>query len=251
MKNRIRCPIARRPSLSRAKGKADVAIPNVRLQQLIAILGWFTSVLVVFATLLTSVRLLLTSAFVTIEYNTPGFPDDPYGMTKEQRLRYAPLALDFLLNSDDISFLADQRFEDGSPLYNERELSHMDDVKVLAQQFLSAWLLTVVLLLGIGAAAWHFAFLGNFKAWIGRGGRLTVGFIVLLLVVIALSFNWLFTGFHTIFFEGDSWLFLYSDTLIRLFPLRFWRDVFIALGLLSLAVGAALWRGLERRKGEP
>jgi uncharacterized membrane protein len=61
-------------------------------------------------------------------------------------------------------------------------------------------------------------------------------------VFIGVSFNALFTGFHSIFFEGDSWLFFYSDTLIRLFPLRFWRDVFIALAVLSLGAGALLWR---------
>ncbi|MGH2582074.1 MAG: TIGR01906 family membrane protein [Anaerolineales bacterium] len=214
------------------------------------ILGWIASVLAVFAILLTSVRLLLTPAFVIIEYNTPGFPADPYGMSREQRLRYAPLALEYLLNEEDITFLADQRFDDGSPLYNDRELSHMDDVKVLAQQFLTAWAVILVLLLGIGVTAWRLGFPGNFKHWMNRGGKLTVGLILLLLVIIGLSFNWLFTGFHTVFFEGDSWLFLYSDTLIRLFPLRFWRDVFIALGLLSLAAGFALWYGLQPR-GKP
>ena len=228
-----------------------MAIPNIRLQQLMAIVAWITSILVVFAILLTSVRLLLTPAFIFIEYNTPGFPEDPYGMTKEQRLRYAPLALDFLLNDEDISFLADQRFNDGTPLYNERELSHMEDVKVLAQQFLTAWGVIIAILLAIGVAGWRLAFLEDFKRWLSRGGKLTVGLIVLLLVIIGLSFNRLFTGFHTIFFEGDSWLFLYSDTLIRLFPLRFWRDVFIALGVFSLFGGLALWNGLKNKSQSP
>jgi integral membrane protein (TIGR01906 family) len=50
------------------------------------------------------------------------------------------------------------------------------------------------------------------------------------------SFSFVFVGFHLIFFEGDTWLFLYSDTLIRLFPTRFWRDVFIFVIALTLAV---------------
>jgi integral membrane protein (TIGR01906 family) len=206
------------------------------------ILGWIISLIIPFAIILTAVRLLLTPVFVNLEYHTPGFPEDSYGMTIEQRLEYAPLAMDYLLNDEDISFLGDQRFDDGTPLYNQRELSHMVDVKVLTQQFLDIWVLLLVLLLGTGAAAWHFGFLDDFRNWVARGGKITVIALVVAMVLIGVSFNALFTGFHSIFFEGDSWLFFYSDTLIRLFPLRFWRDVFIALAVLSLGAGALLWR---------
>jgi integral membrane protein (TIGR01906 family) len=205
-------------------------------------LGWVVSIVIPFAIILTAVRLLLTPTFVNLEYHTPGFPEDNYGMTLEQRLEYAPLAMDYLLNDEDISFLGDQQFEDGTALYNERELSHMYDVKVLTQQFLDIWIVLLVLLLAVGAAAWHFGFLDDFRDWLGRGGKITVIALVVAMVFIGVSFNALFTGFHSIFFEGDSWLFFYSDTLIRLFPLRFWRDVFIALAVLSLGAGVLLWR---------
>ena len=213
-------------------------------------LGILVSLLVPVVLLLTSVRLLLTPTFVFIEYHMPGFPEDPYGMTQEQRLRYAPLALEYLLNDEDSGFLAEQRFEDGTLLYNERELGHMEDVKALAQTVLKVWLLTTALLVGIAAAAWHFDWWSEFRLWLSRGGRLTVILILALLVFVGLSFDALFTGFHGIFFEGDSWLFLFSDTLIRLFPLRFWQDVFIALGVLSLAGGAALWRFAAPKKAK-
>ena len=80
-----------------------------------------TAVAVLVFLLLTGVRLLLTNAFVKLEYSMPGFPEDTYGMTKAQRLEYAPIALDFLLNGADESFLGDLTFEDGTLLYNERE----------------------------------------------------------------------------------------------------------------------------------
>ena len=62
-------------------------------------------ILVLVCLILTGIRLLLTDAFVQIEYNLPWFPDDPYGMTKSERLAYAPIALEFLLNNADESFL--------------------------------------------------------------------------------------------------------------------------------------------------
>jgi integral membrane protein (TIGR01906 family) len=211
------------------------------------VLGWLISLVVPIVLVMTAVRLLLMPVFVNVEYHMPGFPEDSYGMTTEQRLTYAPLALDYLLNDEDVSFLGDQRFGDGTPLYNERELEHMEDVKELTKAVLNVWLLLLAIIMGVGAAAWRFGYGKLFAGWLSRGGKWTVGLIVALLIFIALSFDALFTGFHRVFFEGDTWLFLYSDTLIRLFPMRFWQDVFIALGVLTLGGGAALWFGLRKR----
>ncbi len=54
-----------------------------------------------------------------------------------------------------------------------------------------------------------------------------------------------FSGFHALFFEGDSWLFAYSDTLIRLFPLRFWQDTFLFATLIAVAGGLGLALGIK------
>jgi len=42
----------------------------------------------------------------------PYFPADEYGFTKEDRLKWAPFALDYLVNSADISYLGDLTFDD-------------------------------------------------------------------------------------------------------------------------------------------
>ncbi len=205
------------------------------------IIGWLVAILVPAALLLTSVRLLLTPAFVAVEYRLPGFPEDSYGMTFERRLEYAPIALDYLLNDEGIDFLGDLRFADGSPLFNARELSHMVDVKVLTEQVLAVWYGLLVLLIGLGLWAWRADWLSGYRRMLMRGGQITAGLILVLLLYVALSFQQLFVAFHRIFFESDTWLFLFSDTLIRLFPLRFWQDVFIALGLFTLLGAGLLW----------
>ena len=99
-----------------------------------------TSTLSYLATLLTPIfllglglRILLTPLFYNVEYRMPYFPPDQYGMTNEDRLHWAPFAIDYLLNDADISYLGELTFEDGEPLYNERELSHMQDVKVVTK----------------------------------------------------------------------------------------------------------------------
>ena len=67
-------------------------------------------------------------------------------------------------------------------------------------------------------------------------------------VYMVLSWDAFFTTFHRMFFEGDTWIFRYSDTLIRLFPIRFWQDVaativgLIMLEAVAVGVGAWMWR---------
>ena len=212
-----------------------------------SILNWLLPVIVLLTILLTAVRLLLTPAFVHIEYRTPDFPPDSYGFSLQDRLKWSQIALDYLLNNEDISFLGKLNFEDGSPLYNQRELGHMLDVKNLTQIFLWIWrgLLLVMVLTALWA--WRSEGQAAYIQMLRNGGRLTVLMIAIMFVGIGISFNAVFTGFHRIFFEGDTWLFQFSDTLIRLFPIRFWRDVFLIIGALTLGSGGLLWWLLGRR----
>src|SRR5688572_31322162 len=93
------------------------------------ILSHLVSILVPLTLIGIALRLLLTPLYYTVEYNMPYFPVDEYGFTKEDRLRWAPFAVKYLVNDADISYLGNLKFEDGSPLFNERELSHMEDRK--------------------------------------------------------------------------------------------------------------------------
>ena len=205
------------------------------------------AVLVFLLLLLTGIRLLLTETFVRFEYNQASFPVDPYGMTKEERLKYAPIALEFLLNGADESFLGDLKFDDGTVLYNERELGHMVDVQMLTQKFLKVWYVSAAAFLAIWVWAWRGKWLVEFRKMLSVAGLSTIVVLGTLILLMLLSFDMIFVGFHRIFFQGDSWLFLYSDTLIRLFPEKFWQDAFILVGVFSFLGGIALWLGLRKK----
>lgn len=208
------------------------------------------TVMVPLILIMTSIRLLMTDAFLQVEYRSPGFPADPYGFTLDDRLHWSRLSVDYLLNNAGISFLQDLRFSDGTPIYNERELSHMLDVKNLVQLMLRVWALLLIVLVLVGILAWRKHWSDDFRRGLSRGGWLTVGLVVAILAAVAVSFTWLFTEFHRLFFVGNTWIFYYSDTLIRLFPLRFWQDGFILMGLFSLLGGAALGYFLRDRYGK-
>ncbi len=210
-------------------------------------LTWLVAILVPFALIGLGIRMLLTPLFLQIEYNMPYFPPDEYGFTKADRLKWAPYALEYLVNDADVSYLGDLKFDDGTPLYNERELSHMDDVKRVTKGALTAWYASLALLGVLGAWAWFGKWEQAYRQGLRRGGWLMVGLAVAigLVVVVGIAVNpnvfWnFFAGFHSLFFEGDSWLFLYSDTLIRLFPLRFWMDAFLFAAVIALGGGVAL-----------
>ena len=190
--------------------------------------------------ILTAVRITLSPLFIQIEYRLPGFPDDEYGFSFEERLYWANISRLYLLNREGITFLADQQLNDDTPLYNERELHHMVDVKNVVRGAMASLGVGLLIVLVLGYWARRSGKWMNYKNAISWGGWLTMGLIIAVMVYLGLNFNSLFTNFHLIFFEGDTWLFRYTDTLIRLFPIRFWRDAFIWVAALALTSGGVL-----------
>lgn len=217
------------------------------------ILSYLVSLLVPLVLIGTAVRILLSPLYYTVEYNMPYFPADEYGMTKEERLHWAPYAVNYLVNSADISYLGDLKFEDGSPLYNERELSHMHDVKNVVQGALRTWYISLGVLFALAFFAYRYGWTDDFVNGLRRGGwwmiglAMAIAFIVGVGILINPDVFWeFFSLFHSLFFEGDSWLFYFSDTLIRLFPIRFWQDAFLATAVIALGGGLGLALGLKR-----
>ena len=217
-----------------------------------SILSWVVTILIPLVLLGLAIRVLLTPLFYQTEYNMPYFPPDEYGFTKADRLKWAPYAVNYLINSADISYLGDLQFDDGSPLYNERELRHMQDVKTVTQGALKLWYISLVLLLGLGVWAWYGSWWAYFLLGLKRGGWLMVGLAGLIgaIVIVGIAinpnvFDEFFVLFHSLFFEGNSWLFYFSDTLIRLFPIRFWEDAFLWAAVIALGGGLALALGIK------
>lgn len=206
---------------------------------------WIVVILIPVALILTSVRVLLTPLFINIEYRTPFFPPDPYGFTQEDRLYWSSIAREYLLNDEGISFLGDLRFDDGAAVYNERELGHMVDVKNVLQKALRVWYASLLGLLGLGLWAWVGKWMDEFRLASVRGGWLTIILVGSIVVIVLIGFGVFFVFFHEVFFDPGTWIFRYSDTLIRLFPERFWRDAFLAIGGLSIAGGLIIALGLK------
>ncbi len=218
---------------------------------------------------LVNVRLLMTSAFPAIEYSLPGFPADPYGFTQAQRLFWSNRSIDFIQGYERAGQIEQWKFvDDGvSPaeatapgdscqfygndygprdcayFYNDREVKHMVDVLIVVRAAMTALLGTaLVAVVAIGALRAN-GNLADLRVGLLGGAGLTAILYLGLILYIAVNFNTLFVQFHQIFFEGGTWTFLWSDSLIRLFPVRFWQDAFTFIGVASLleAGGVAAW----------
>jgi integral membrane protein (TIGR01906 family) len=187
-----------------------------------------------------SIRLTLSPVYINLEYRMPYFPDDPYGFSTEERLYWARYSIDYLIGRISHEELTRQTLPNGNPLFNDRELVHMLDVRHLTGIVLLIWRLAVIFSLLMLALAMRFNYFAEWLHAMRKGSFLTILLVAAILLYVALDFNRLFTQFHMLFFEGDSWLFDPSDHLIRLFPLRFWQDLFIFIGAIILVPAAAV-----------
>jgi integral membrane protein (TIGR01906 family) len=215
-------------------------VSNARWQK---VAQWTLHILIPLVLVLSSVWILLNTAkwWVQIEYQLPGFPEDRFGFTLEDRLYWSAIDIDYLLSDEELDYFDDLRLEDGSPMHNQRELRHMDDVKRLIHV---VWyvlgfglILGLICELSLGIFADSRVALETLK----KGARNTLILVGLLILGVIVGFGVLFVGFHRIFFEGNTWLFLFSDTFIRLYPERFWRDTFIFLALITAVVGVVVY----------
>jgi len=123
----------------------------------------------------------------------------------------------------------------------------MADVQAVFQSILRVGRATFILLVLMGLILWRRRENWALSAAIQSGGLLTSGIILFIAPPAVFAWQSWFNTFHLFFFEPGSWLFSYSDTLIRLFPVEFWIDATLTISILSLAGGLVLaligWQG--------
>ncbi|NIS82118.1 MAG: TIGR01906 family membrane protein [Anaerolineales bacterium] len=200
-------------------------------------------ILLPFIIVLTSIFLVLVTAkfWVSIEYRMPGFPEDRFGFTLQDRLYWSSVDIDYLLSNKSLDYFDAFFLPDGSPMHNERELRHMEDVNLLLQSSIRVWIVGWALLLVLSVLLWRAGAKQAVLQGLVSGSKLTLILMAVLALGTLLAFGALFVGFHRLFFEGTTWLFPYTDTFIRLYPERFWRDAFIFLAIVNVLVATSVF----------
>ncbi len=186
--------------------------------------------------LLTNVRLVMSEAYVRWEYSKPGFPPADL-LTPPVRYRAAVTTVDYVRGARPVSAITELRDGDRE-LYNDREIRHLVDARNVAT---GALVVNVAALIVLTLGGLYLARREGRRALLAAlraGGLLTIVLLLSVALAAAGNFDWFFVKFHQVFFEGNTWLFLPTDTLIQLYPLPFWFDA--AMTLVALTVAEAL-----------
>lgn len=198
-------------------------------------------------------RLVAAEWLVRFEYGRDGFPADRYGLTTEERTTLALVGLESIRPGGDGTVLLDRAtLPDGSAAFDRREIEHMGDVRRLLGVALRLQLV-LALALVVLALVLHRTWLRTaVPAGLLSGALGTLGIAAVAVPFVVLGFDGLFVRFHEIFFDGDTWRFARTDTLLRLYPDRFWQDTAQLIAGLTLAQAVVLaplaWLWLRRAR---
>ena len=238
-------------------------------QRVATLLKWFVVVAMPFFLGLGAVVLVVANGarYVQYEYGKANFPPDleRYTEAEQQQLGLRPftvaerealalVAVDYLNRREPaeevIYLLEEQRLPDSDrPFYNEAEIGHMIDVKRLTDALRRLWLATAVvvvgglLVLGVQRRLRRMA-----ATALMQGGMATTAVLLLIGLFIVLLWDVFFVQFHELLFPPGTWMFSYSDSLIRLFPEKFWFDIGVLISGAALGAGVLaavagwLWR---------
>lgn len=224
---------------------------------------WIIALALPLLLVLAGVRLLLSYEFLRFEYTRPGFPADAYGFTIADRLEYGMVALDFLFSAESSDSLQRLRLPPKKcwppagtgdcPLFVERELEHLNDVKRTLDGSFSSAAIGLFFAAICGLAAYRLPSASNcrpdlardIQTGLRRGSTLTLAIVLALAVVAATAWDAAFDVFHQLFFPAGSWRFPFSDSLIRLYPEQLFIDAAILIAGFTFA-GALIILGLVR-----
>ena len=134
----------------------------------------------------------------------------------------------------------------GTPVLNEREQSHMVDVRTV---FRGLWILAAVSIVVLVAATRRPDRARTWRA-VRRGALGLIVGVVIAGVVGSVAFDQLFELFHRIFFPAGSYLFdPATDRLVQLFPFQFWEESAMAVGAVII-VAALVVAFIAGRRAE-
>jgi integral membrane protein (TIGR01906 family) len=208
-------------------------------------LKWVLVLLTPILLLLGSVQLLTTDAYLIFEYGKASFPPDTFGFTPQERFNLASSAIHYV-RAHLPEYTLSRQLLNSMPVYKPREVAHMADVRAVFQVVFRVWQTTLSLLLLVGFILWQKRQWQTLRFAIQGGGLLTAGVILLIGLFAIFAWQSWFSTFHLFFFKPGSWLFSYSDTLIRLFPVKFWVDATLTISFMSFIGGLLLigigWR---------
>jgi integral membrane protein (TIGR01906 family) len=129
-----------------------------------------------------------------------------------------------------------------SPLYNEKELVHLEDVRYIVQIFTALQVASILLFLVLAVCIYLSSGLPRILTGIQIGSVVTAVLTGILIIWALIDFNSLFLLFHYISFTNDLWILDPSkDYLIMMFPEGFFNDAAMLIVSTIIGEAAIIW----------
>ncbi|WP_457623296.1 TIGR01906 family membrane protein [Persephonella sp.] len=211
------------------------------MKRFILTLGVFLSIIWIIGV---STRIVFAEWFINYEYSKKDFPKDRWKMPDEVRIELAKIGLYAVLSDEGLERFKEAKLPNGNKAFKEKEIKHIEDVNNFLDIFFP--------LTFISLAVWFFFYLIlKDQRWklLFYSGMFTVAFIVVGGILIYFNYNFAFTVFHDFVFGEDTWRFRQKDTLLRIYPMKFWFDgTFFVIGFSLLFSSVLISTGLLIKK---
>lgn len=208
---------------------------------LLTIVRWLVILAMPFFLGLGTIRAIIAWDYPAFEYNR--IAPDMFGFTPEERLELAHGTLDYLQRpepADEVIFMLEELRLPNSdrPLYNVDEISHMIDVKNMADGMKRiAYIAGAIVLAGLAILLIPKSTRPYGWRTLMFAGMATVIALAVIALSILIAWPIFFVQFHELLFPPGTWTFAYSDSLIRLFPEQFWFDIGVLISVTTLVLG--------------
>ena len=184
-------------------------------------------VLILVFTMLVSVFTVVnTNGFYSQQYREIG-ADKSTGVSLADLDEITTMLLDYLNDKRDDLDMQVEKWGELKPVFDERETSHMVDVKNLYITFTRVMYLTLVAAAGILVYLFRKDGKAQFFTSAVKGYKWALIIAVILCVIFGtaftVGFNSFWTLFHEVMFTNDLWLLdPRVSTMINMYPLPFW-----------------------------
>jgi integral membrane protein (TIGR01906 family) len=186
----------------------------------------------------TNVRFLASEdkvyTYAIDHYNAP----TRTGISRDELLKANAELRGYFNNGDKYVSITVKQGDNIIPLFNDREVLHLKDVKAVLGfvNHLQEIALVYIMAYVVGVFVWaRERPLRKLAILTLSGSLLTIGVIVSLGLVAVAGFDSAFEQFHHIAFRNNLWELSMTDHLIQMFPDGFWYDLTMFLGILTVA----------------
>lgn len=213
----------------------------------VKILNCFLVVSIFVTIFLSNSYLFFSNHYLEFEYSRPNFPDSDIFSSKE-RVEISTGVLGYFNGKSGLDDLKKTGF------FSEKELSHLKDVKDLKIKVMTAQIIFLVMTVIFTISIYKIVGLNGLIRSMKNGFLVITVFITIIIILVATNFDFWFIGFHKIFFEKGTWSFAKTDTLIQLYPEKFWFDTaiywigFTLTEIILLTISAFITEKINKQK---